>query len=204
MTVESAIVRQFEKPTGLVGRIVGFVLANRGSNVRRSRWTVDLLELKPDDRVLEIACGPGVALKACLRRLKKGRAVGIDHSEVMIKQAGRRNARAVAKKRLVLISGTIDDLPRDEPLFEKVFSVNLIQFITDKEAYIAACLQHLAPNGTLATTCQPRGSRATRESALAMARTLTDFMTKAGLADVHTEILEERPVPAICVLGRKR
>src|SRR5215510_229815 len=114
----ASIVRQFAKPRGFVGRIVGVILANRGSNIRRSRWTVERLGISAADRVLEIGCGPGIALKACLERFKDVAAVGVDHSEVMIAQARRRNAKAVRRKRLKLIVGTLDDLPESEPAFD--------------------------------------------------------------------------------------
>lgn len=202
MSIEAAIVGQFAKPRGILGRLVGVVLANRSSNVRRGRWTVDLLALSPHDRVLEVACGPGVALAACLERLDQGTAVGLDHSEVMIAQAGRRNARAVETKRLKLIAGTIDDIPA-EASYDRIFSINLIQFIPDKSAFLAACMKRLAPGGMLATTFQPRGRRPTREAAFLMSRTLAEAMKNLGFGDVHTELLEMKPVPAVCVLGRK-
>jgi ubiquinone/menaquinone biosynthesis C-methylase UbiE len=199
----ATVVSQFAKPRGLVGRVVGVILANRGSNVRRSRWTVELLRISPADRVLEIGCGPGVALKASLERLEDGVAVGVDHSDVMIAQARRRNAKAVRRKRLKLIVGTIDELPASEPPFDRIFSINVIQFVADKESFIKACAKRLAPNGVLATTFQPRGTKPTREAALAMAHTLAQLMAKAGLTGARTEILELKPVPAVCVLGEK-
>jgi ubiquinone/menaquinone biosynthesis C-methylase UbiE len=202
MPIEAAIIRQFAKPTGIFGRLVGFILANRSSNVRRGRWTVDLLELSSRDRVLEVGCGPGVALKACLKRLEQGTAAGLDHSDVMIDQARRRNARAVEMKRLRLIVGTIDDLPVDE-WFDRIYSINLIQFIPDKPAFLNACMKRLAPNGMLAITFQPRGRKPTREAAFAMAKTLAETMASLAFIDVHTEVLEMSPIPAVCVLGRK-
>jgi SAM-dependent methyltransferase len=199
----ATIVRQFARPRGFVGRIVGIILANRSSNVLRSQWTVERLGISTGDRVLEIGCGPGVALKACLERLRDGTALGVDHSEVMIAQARRRNAKAIRKKRLKLIAGTIDDLPADEPPFDRIFSINVIQFVADKNAFVKICADRLAPNGLLATTFQPRGTKPTREAALAMAHLLTELMARAGLTDVRTETLELKPIPAICALGRK-
>ena len=197
------VVSPVAQPRAWAGRHVGFLLATRRTNVPRGRWNVELLHLSPEHRVLEIGCGPGVALRACLERLKDGRVVGIDHSDVMIAQARRRNADAVRAKRLELIVGTLADLPAGEPAFDKIFSINVIQFIDDKPAFIQDCVKRLAPNGLLAITFQPRGKQPTREAALTMANAITESMTLAGLTDVHTEILELRPVPAICVLGRR-
>jgi ubiquinone/menaquinone biosynthesis C-methylase UbiE len=194
---------QFARPSGLIGRIIGLIFAYRSSNVRRARWTVQQLKLAPDDRVLEVGCGPGVALRACLKILKSGEAVGVDHSDVMIDQARRRNSRAVRKKRLRLVVGTINDLPPDEPPFGKILSINVIQFIADKETFIADCARRLSPAGLLATTFQPRGRNPTREAALAMAKTLSELKSKSGLINIRTETLETK-VPAICVIAQKR
>ena len=57
-----ALVLQFGHPRGPLGRLVGWNMATRSSNVARSRWAVDLLDLQPTDRFLEVGCGPGVAL----------------------------------------------------------------------------------------------------------------------------------------------
>jgi ubiquinone/menaquinone biosynthesis C-methylase UbiE len=199
----SKIASQFSRPRGLFGRFVGLILANRSSNVRRGRWTVDLLALSPGDRVLEIGCGPGVALEACLKILSDGgEAVGVDHSDVMIGLARRRNALAIQSKRLQLVTGTIDQLPADERPFDRIFSINVIQFISDKEAFVAQCVKRLAPNGILATTYQPR-IKPTREAALEMAKTLSEVKAQAGLTRIRTEVLELKPVPAICVLAHK-
>lgn len=41
----ATVYRQFHKPTGFLGRIAGWILANRPSNIERNRWTVDQLEV---------------------------------------------------------------------------------------------------------------------------------------------------------------
>jgi ubiquinone/menaquinone biosynthesis C-methylase UbiE len=120
----------------------------------------------------------------------------------MIEQTRQRNARAVEMKRLRLIVGTIDDLPVHES-FDRIYSINLIQFIPERPAFLNACTKRLAPNGVLATTFQPRGRKPTREAAFAMATTLAEIMASLAFLDIHTEVLEMTPIPAVCVLGRK-
>ena len=67
------VVRQFHRPTGFAGRAAGWVMATRGSNRKRNVWAVGLLDVQPDDRVLEIGFGPGVAI-AELRASRATRA----------------------------------------------------------------------------------------------------------------------------------
>src|SRR5262245_44250899 len=104
------VIAQFHDPTGIGGRLAGWVMAHRGSNVSRNRWAVDLLDLRPDERVVELGCGPGGALAAIADRVVRGVAVGVDQSSVMIDQARRRNAGAVAGGRVELVCATVEEL----------------------------------------------------------------------------------------------
>jgi SAM-dependent methyltransferase len=70
-------------------------MARRPSNRKRNVWAVGLLEVGPGDRVLEIGFGPGLAIRELSRLATRGCVCGIDHSAEMVRQARRRNARAV-------------------------------------------------------------------------------------------------------------
>lgn len=202
-SLRQSIVGQFKRPHGVLGRLAGWILANRGSNLRRNAWTVGMLALEPKARVLEIGCGPGVALRDCLARGAGISAVGVDHSDVMIAQARARNRRAVREGRLRLICGRLEDVT-GEARFDRIFSINLVQFVDDPAGYVGQCRERLVPGGLLATTFQPRNANPTRAGALEMGMRLVSIYRDAGFADVRQEILELKPVPAICVIGRKR
>ena len=202
MGLRSAIVSQFEHPRGFLGRIVGWILAGRGSNLVRNRWTVDRLDPTGGERVLEVGCGPGIALGLVLSRASVT-AVGVDHSDLMIANARRRNAKAVRAGRLTLIAGTIDDVPAGQGPFDKAFSINVIQFV-DQEAFVARMHSLLKPGGTLATTYQPRHAKATRADALKLAETLTQILARGGFENIRTEELDLKPVPAVCVVAQRR
>ncbi|MHA6618775.1 class I SAM-dependent methyltransferase [Pseudonocardia sp. DLS-67] len=99
------LVGQFHHPRGITGGVVGRVMAHRRSNVERNRRVVSLLDVQPAERVLEIGFGPGIAVAA---RVTRGQVYGIDHSEVMVRQAGRRNAAAVREGRVHLTHAGVD------------------------------------------------------------------------------------------------
>jgi trans-aconitate methyltransferase len=203
MSVRKIITRQFEHPRGILGRLVGFVLASRGSNSLRNRWTVDLLAPSGDERVLEIGCGPGVALELCLAAGVGVHAVGIDHSALMIAKAAKRNRAAVKSGRLTLYEGRVDALPATTPAFDKAFSNNVIQFLDDQQGFLTKVAAHLRLGGVLATTYQPRHAGATRRDALKMVERLTEIYADCGFEDLRWEELDLKPVPAVCVLGKK-
>jgi SAM-dependent methyltransferase len=105
----AAIVGQFGHPRGTAGSIAGWVMAHRPSNRQRNRWVVSLLDVQPTDRVLEIGFGPGLAIAGLSRRVgDSGHVYGIDHSEVMLRQATRRNAAAIAAGRVSLSRAPVD------------------------------------------------------------------------------------------------
>ena len=200
MDIRDRVIRQFKNPSGPFGHIVGWIMAARGSNRERSRWTVDLLHIDPNDRVLELGCGPGVALEHVARRLQSGTVVGIDHSLVMVKQATRRNREAIATGQVLVRVGPIEDARNVGGPFTKIFSVNVIQFMPDKMAFFRLLSTKLADGGIVATTYQPRNKKPTRADAVAMADQISAAMESAGFARIHVEERDFKP-PAVCVIG---
>jgi SAM-dependent methyltransferase len=72
-------------------------MALRLSNRNRNQWAVALLEVQPQDHILEIGFGPGLAIRELARRATDGFVLGIDYSAVMVRQAAARNRAAVSK-----------------------------------------------------------------------------------------------------------
>src|SRR6266516_1204143 len=119
----SVMAGQFGHPHGFGGRAAGWVMATRGSNRERNIWAVGLLDVQAHDRVLEIGFGPGVAIQEFARRATSERVVGVDHSEVMVQQARKRNAAAVRAGRVDLRLGTAERLPAFDASFDKILAV---------------------------------------------------------------------------------
>ena len=86
----SGFVRQFGCPQGPLGMFAGLIMATRPSNRKRNEWAVSLLEPHTATVVLEIGCGPGLALARMCQTNPALRVVGIDHSALMVATARRR------------------------------------------------------------------------------------------------------------------
>jgi ubiquinone/menaquinone biosynthesis C-methylase UbiE len=199
MDLRSRIVSQFAKPTGLAGSIVGHLLAMK--NQHRSVWVFSVLDLKPTDRVLEIGFGPG----ADIARASNMTAfvAGVDHSEVMVQQATRRNAKAIRAGTVNVRLGSAVKLEFPDSHFDKVFAINSAQFWKDIAKPLAEIKRVLKPGGWVALAVQPRSKNATDETARQVGVGLSKALTSAGFEEVHSEFHQMRPVATVCVLGRR-
>ncbi len=183
-------------------------MAARPSNRLGNSWTVELLDLRLADRVLEIGYGPGCALELAARRIPEGRIVDLDHSPAMRARAVRRNAVAISEGRMTALVGSVDRLPENtapqlkEP-FDKIFGLNVTMFWKDPVAVFKEIVSRLARGGTMAFTHQPRAGDRTDAAALETARRIHDAMAAGGLAEVRIERLEELSPIAVCVIGER-
>ncbi len=203
MRIPDTIATQFEHPRGLLGYMTGWIMAHRTSNKDRNRWTVDLLDIQPTDHVLELGCGPGLALQSCLSHATEGLVVGLDHSETMLAQAAARNRHAIKDKRLELRLGSLRELSGSADQYDKIYSVNVVQFLEDLQAVFSVFHHHLKPGGMVATTYMPRGQNPSKAKAWQMADEVTRHMVRTGFTQIRTEELALKPIPAICVLGTR-
>jgi ubiquinone/menaquinone biosynthesis C-methylase UbiE len=141
------VVGQFHRPHGMGGHLVGWVMAHRSSNRERNRWVVSLLNVQPADRVLEIGFGPGIATTELSRLASRGQIFGIDHSQVMLRQASKRNSVAVRAGRVDLRLGRAELLPDFGAPLDKILAVNSVGFWPGPVARLTELRSMLRPGG---------------------------------------------------------
>jgi SAM-dependent methyltransferase len=193
-------VAQFHHPTGAVGHVAGWVMGRRSSNVARNRWAVQLLDVQPSERVIELGCGPGVAIAALATRATRGQVVGVDHSEVMIRQARRRNGAAIRAGRVHLIHSPVETLSINDGPFDAALAVNTVGMWPDPTTRLRELARLLRPGGRIALVAQPRCPGATAATSAAAANELAGVLTDAGFEHLRTELLDLDP-PVACVLA---
>jgi SAM-dependent methyltransferase len=194
------VIGQAHRPRGVAGRVAAWEMAHRPSNRQRSAWVVSLLGVRPADRVLEVGFGPGLAV-AELVRAGAGHVSGLDHSDVMLRQASRRNAAAIRAGRVTLIRASVDQIPPalDGP-FDAIIAVNALGFWPAPAQRLAELRQRLAPGGRVAIASQPRCPGATADTSGRAAREIEGLLRDAGFARLRTTTLPLRP-PVACVLA---
>src|SRR5215510_6757123 len=73
------LMRMFGRPEGLLGRLGGVIMAR--VNRDAAGQIIEMLDLRPDDKVLEVGFGPGVAVELVLQCVPAGSVAGIDYSQ---------------------------------------------------------------------------------------------------------------------------
>jgi ubiquinone/menaquinone biosynthesis C-methylase UbiE len=148
------IARQASRPTGLLGRALGAIMAME----TRALNDHVLLELSiaPGERILEIGFGHGRTLERAAKVHPEARFVGIDHSSDMVTALARRCAALVEGGRLELSAGDSRELPWPERSFDGVFAVHTIYFWREPERDLAEIRRVLRPGGRLVLAFRER------------------------------------------------
>lgn len=97
----------------------------------RLRGVVGQLAIRPDERVLEIGCGQGVAATMVCELLSTGTLTAIDRSTKMVEAATRRNASYVASGKAEFLIASLEDMNLGDRRFDLVFAVRVGLFRRD-------------------------------------------------------------------------
>lgn len=151
----SFMARQFGRPSGPVGHLVTRLLA-RG-NDRFNRWLVRELStaVPAPHTVIEVGCGPGIALQQLLLTYPNAHIIGIDPSKVVLRSARRRNATAVAAGRLKLVTGDTQTSITYGPA-DLIIACHVLYFWTNPVNELRRIRDALGPAGHLALGYQLR------------------------------------------------
>jgi SAM-dependent methyltransferase len=201
--VITAVHAQFGRPTGFWGRAAGLLLAHRSSNRRRNAWAVTLLDVQADDRVLEIGFGPGLAIRELGRLATEGYVCGIDHSELMLRQASKLNAEGLGRGVVDLRLGSVEDMPAFEEPFDKILAVNAMMFWREPVARLEELRRLLRIGGLTALAHQPRGPGASDKTSETRGREMEARLVQAGFSEVRLETMALKP-SVVCALGVNR
>ncbi|WP_317108233.1 VTT domain-containing protein [Chroococcidiopsis sp. SAG 2025] len=199
-TLVMAIRSQFMRPRGFAGWLAGWEMALRSSNRKRNVWAVGLLGVEPTDHVLEIGFGPGIAIWELSRRATQGLVCGVDHSEIMVQQATKRNIDAVRAGRVDLRCGSVEHLPAFKEPFDKVLVVNNMGMWRDPGDRLKDLYRLMRPGGRIAIVSQLRCPGATAETTVAAGGEIVARLTEAGFMCIRSNTLALTP-PVVCAIG---
>lgn len=145
--IAKTIARQFRKPTGLLGHFAASRMKQRNQVCYLK--VVELLDVRDNDRILEVGCGAGWATQLITKKNSECRIDAIDFSPLMLRKACRNNHKAIEQGRVRLLAGGLEDYGFRDEKFTKIFAINVIYFWKDLNAPFAKVHHLLEPNGRL-------------------------------------------------------
>ncbi len=124
----------------------------------RIRVAVDVLDPAPDDRVLEVGCGAGVAMALVCARLLDGHVTGLDRSATAIERAEKRLRRWLDDGRADLQHRDLTRFHGDGRPYDRILAVDVNVFWTAAASVEAARLRDLvADDGVVHLVFDPPG-----------------------------------------------
>lgn len=161
-------------------------------------WAVEVMAVKPTDRVLEIGCGHGVAVSLICEHLDGGNIVAVDRSPAMIAAARKRNADRVDAGVASFQTASLHEADFGGGEFDKVLASHVGVFLRGRPAReLAVIADRLAPGGRLYLAYEPLVAA----EADATAATLATMLTGHGFT-VHDALIRNLSATrAVCVVA---
>jgi SAM-dependent methyltransferase len=127
------------------------VSQGRAGTPERLTWAVDMIAVQPNQRILEIGGGGGVAAALVCDRLTRGSLLGLDRSAKAVAAAAQRNREAVAHGTAEFRSLALEDADPDVlGRFDTVFAVNVNLFwVGPAQKELGLIARMLRPAGKL-------------------------------------------------------
>lgn len=173
--VGSLLMQMFGRPKGVLGRLGGLILAR--TNRDFAQWVIHLLEIQPDEKVLEVGFGPGVGIEILAAAVSTGYIAGVDYSKEMVEQARARNAKAIEAGSVQLQYGSVEALPFADDTFDKALAINSMQVWTEAMVGLQEVRRVMKLGGKIALGFTPYSGQPSTG--------LTEMLTAAGFTEVR-------------------
>lgn len=126
---------------------------------RSLQAALDHAAVRPEESVLEVAVGTGVAFRELLERNPRGRNVGVDLTDAMLRRARQKAKRSTA--RYELLQADARSLPFEDGTFDIVMNNNMLGVVPDRmvRPILSEMFRVLRPGGRLIIVTMQRPRR---------------------------------------------
>ncbi|GAB4208343.1 MAG: class I SAM-dependent methyltransferase [Coleofasciculaceae cyanobacterium] len=187
--VDNLLMQMFGRPKGILGRLGGFILARTKRDF--TQWVIHLLEIQPDDKVLEVGFGLGVGIQMLADAVSTGYVAGVDYSTEMVQQAKALNRKAIEAGLVQLQYGSVEALPFADDTFDKTLAINSMQVWTDVMVGLREMRRVMKVGGKIALGFTPQSGQSSTG--------LTEMLTKASFTEVRLVETDR----GFCILATK-
>lgn len=138
------IEEQFKQPKGLIGKIISKLMQN--NNTTSYNRMINYMEIKSQENIFEIGYGPGLLIDRILRRVDC-KISGIDFSELMYKEASKRNREHICSGKADLNYGNFLQYEMGLDNYDAIFCMNVVYFWNKLEIPFIKIKNSLKKNG---------------------------------------------------------
>ena len=167
----------------------------------RQAWAVETLAPAPEDRLLEVGCGHGVAVSLVCERLTDGSITAIDRSRKMIDIAEKRNVGHVAAGRATFIHSSFERARLGDRGFDKIYAFHVAAFWRQPATMLPLTRRVMAPGAGLFLFNQLPGWKQST-TALGFAAELIEVLASHGFASDEPIIAGLSSGTALCIKAK--
>ncbi len=162
----------------------------------RILWAVDVMDVQPDDHILEIGCGPGAGAEVICSRLETGKLFAIDRSESGVDRTRRRNQAHIDAGRLTVRQIDLATLRVPVKRLTKVFAFNVNLFwVRECADEVALLHQRVLPGGAVYLFFDAKP-----ELVPTIVRKASAALEAGGFT---VSLVEQKAPPVVGVIGRR-
>lgn len=108
--------------------------------------TLALMDIQPDDRILDLGCGTGWASRRMARLATTGEIVGLDVADEMLRRA---DSSSSAFRNVRFAWGSAENIPEADNTFSKVLSVESFYYYADQGKALDELRRVMSPGAKL-------------------------------------------------------
>ncbi|WP_462331508.1 class I SAM-dependent methyltransferase [Schwartzia sp. (in: firmicutes)] len=110
-------------------------------------WGLSFFEFDRRDVILDIGCGGGMTLSRLAEKVPEGEIYGVDYSALSVAKSKKMNKAAVESGRMKIVEGSVDALPFDSEMFDKITTVESFYFWPTPEKSLSEVYRVLKHGG---------------------------------------------------------
>ena len=203
MFFEQFLSRQLGHPKGIFSGLVAIFMNRVTTHI--NDVTMQLLEIKPTDRVLDIGFGGGAAIKKMTKLVPDGLVMGIEVSQAMLRRGREKFRKLISQGKVDLKEGSAAKIPYENGWFDKIGAVNTIYFWPDPAAGLEEVFRVMKEQGRLVITYFTKEMfHSTRYGfTFYSEQHLRDLLEKAGFVDIQIKYREHPRFATAFIVANK-
>lgn len=155
------IARQSSSPKGILGWIIAKIMSSETAG--ENDVAVSLLQVSDDATVLDAGTGHGRTITQVLKRVPRGKVIGVDTSAVALSIAARTLDPALRSGQVALHCCDMEALPLPDTSVDAIVTVHTVYFVENLHVLFRELSRVLRPGGQLLLVFRPESDEIDRD-----------------------------------------